>query len=116
MIGVVRRTSRFESRRKPASRFRKLFLAGPGRLGEVDLSFADGVVKLLPFPLKLAQEIYFRLPEFGEDRIKLINHGDDRPKRPIRCPLRQRLKGRCVLYSSLFTGKCAEVEILPIFQ
>ena len=30
-------------------------MVGLGRLGEVDLSFADFVVKLLPLPLKLAR-------------------------------------------------------------
>jgi len=46
-----------------------------GCFGEMNLPFANFVVKLLSLPLKLAQEIHFRFPEFGKHRIKLVNHG-----------------------------------------
>ena len=59
---------------KARQAFQEILLASLGFLGEVDLPFANLVIKLLLLLLKLPQQICFRFPERDEHRFEPVNH------------------------------------------
>jgi len=60
--------------KEPGKAFQEMLLAKFGRFGEVNLPFANLIIKLLLLTLKFSQQVLFGLAEFREYLLEAVNY------------------------------------------